>query len=56
MKVNNKKQSSAGLQFPARVIQVTTLLDSSVLWRVKGLALSPEVTILNTPSKSNASY
>lgn len=56
MKVNNKKESSADLQFLAHVIRVTILLDRSVLWRVKGLALSPEVTILNTPSKSNASY
>ncbi|KAK4832779.1 LOW QUALITY PROTEIN: hypothetical protein QYF61_025626 [Mycteria americana] len=51
VKVNNKKQSSADLQFLALVIRVTTLLDTKVLWRAKGLALSPEATILNTPSK-----
>lgn len=30
--------------------------DARVLWSVKGLALSPETTILNTSSNSNASY
>lgn len=56
VKVNNKKQSSAGLQFLTLVIQVTTLFDSRVLWRVKGVALSPEATILKTPSESSAAY
>jgi len=47
------KQPSEGLQFLALVIPVTILLDTCVCWKVKGLALSPEGTILNTPSKSN---